>query len=146
MTVYRSYSDYTTKGGGVIEGLGGGRRGKLGTLYSKTLTIPKTHSYVRIVNRLIEASPHISRMELSRLQRLENDLALGYTVKIRDGTYLKTSKNGNYEIHQLAPKTKVKKQPPPTPLTKEQRKATVDATYQHLLEIQRNAIAKRNVK
>lgn len=147
MTIYHSYSDFTTKGGGVIEGLGGGRRGKLGTLYSKTPIVPKTHSHVRVVNQITEVSPHIMRMDPVRMERLENDLALGYIIKIRDDTYLKTSKNGNYEIYQLPPKPKTQKRPTKmTKLTQEQHKANVDAAYQHLLGIQQRAISKRQGK
>lgn len=143
MTVYRSYSDYTTKGGGVIEGLGGGRRGNVGPIYSRVPAIPAEHDLQRTVDDVRHASVYVSQMPKDRILKLIDDLELGYIVKIRGGIFVKQLRSGKLEVYSEKPDNPVRKKMSITKPTREQREQQKDAAYRHLLAIQREANERR---
>lgn len=144
MTVYRSYSDFTTQGGGVIEGLGGRGRGRVGAVYTRVATIPSDFKLVKTVSEVRHISPHIVRMRVDRFKDLENDLGLGYVVRLGGGVYARQLSNGRIEVysdklHSQTDIRKVLKRSTPKIETKEE-------TYQHLLRIHERAQRSRSGK
>lgn len=136
MTVYRSYSNFTTTRGGVIEGLGGGRKGKIGTIYSKVLKIPDTHIQMYTVDNAINADKCLLSMDSTKLSQLTTELDNGRVIKIRGDIYLKSMRSGKYGVYKnkniKSHTSKIKKHNKVTP---QQRQAQTDEIYRHLLAI-----------
>ena len=102
------YDDYTTKGHGVIDGPMGGRKGKVGALYSKVYSIPPAYNIVRTVAQLNELIPMFKDMQNANRERLLNDLLNGYIIKVRGPLYIKYTQMGRYNIYSKAKKANSK--------------------------------------
>lgn len=145
MTTYGSYSDFTTRGSGVIEGLGGGRRGKIGPVYRKASHIPETHELAKTVDKIIKVSKHLESLPSDREQQINHDLELGYTIRIRDDLYIKRQPNGDIAVYQnKSVAQKIKSNPArKMTLTKSEQKALhkkrEDEAYAHLLDVYNRA-------
>lgn len=136
MTIYGSYSDFTTKGHGVIEGLSGSRKGKTGPIYSKVPYVPNTHTKVSLVDEILEISSHIAKMKGPVKSQLERDLYNGYTVKLRGSLYVKKGKRGKYEIYANPSEQKTSSK---SKHKVSQKNPTFDETYARLIAIKKKA-------
>ncbi len=92
------FDEYTTKGYGVIEGPTGGRKGKVGALYSKVYSIPPAYNIARTVAQLNELIPMFKDMQNANRERLLNDLLNGYLIKVRGPLYIKYTQMGKLRI------------------------------------------------
>lgn len=147
MAVYNSYSDYSTRRGGVIEGLGGGRKGKIGPIYTKVSNLAISGELVvaRKVSRIEQVGDSVGQMSVEKRNRLAKDLDLGHVVRMRGGIFVRKSKEGLYEVYQspeVPPERRVARVSRGGDRAVD-RRAREDEAYEKLLAISQTANLRR---
>lgn len=127
-----SYGDFTTRRGGVTEGPSGGRKGKVGAVYSRNNKLPDGMEVIEVVYALDAANKYFKTMYKDKVEAMSKDLELGYVIKLRGGHYIKSPGPNKFEIYK-----KVDNKPSKN-MNKEDKKAMhdkkVEEAYRHLMK------------
>lgn len=136
-----SYGDFTTRKGGVTEGPSGGRKGKVGAVYSRGNKLPDGFEVIEVVYVLSAASKYFKTMYSDKVEAMGKDLELGYVIKLRGGLYIKSPGPNKFEIYKKIYNKTSKN------MNKEDKKVLydkkVEEVYKHLMNIRSGAGSKK---